>query len=1078
MNPSGNSSGSVFARLTGAFLGGNLSLLLMVISLLAGAVALSVTPREEEPQIVVPLADVIVRYPGGSAREVEQRVASRLERLLYQIDGVEYVYSMSRPGVAVATVRFYVGQDREKSLIKLYNKIFQNIDRTTPGITGWVVKPVEIDDVPVVNVALYSPRYDAYALTQVAEEVVDKLQHIPESARITLHGARPHTITVHPDVDQMKACSVSPMELVNAIQAANAQSRSGAFDLAGRRIEVETGPFLHSAGDLRNLMLTVYEKRPVYLADVARVEDGPGEVQSYTRIGFGPGQGALPACLKGGGRTYPAVTIAVAKKKGANAVELARRVEATVESLRGSVIPDPVLTRVTRDYGETANEKVNSLVENLLEAIVLVIGLVTLTMNWRVGLIVVLAVPVTYSLTLLVNLLLGYTINRVTLFALILSLGLLVDDPIVGVENIHRHLVLRRLPRLQAILAAMTEVISPVVVATLAIIVAFLPLFFITGMMGPYMRPMAVNVPVAMLCSLLVSVTLTPWLSHRILPRDSGAGHPEGGDATQTGIAALYRRVISPWIASPRAARRLLFIAGGLFAVAVLLPVVGAVPLKMLPFDNKNEFQVLLHMPEGTTLEKTANVAGRIEQYLRTLPEVTDFTTFVGTPSPMDFNGLVRHYYLREGANLADVRVNLLPRSRRVMDSHAIVLRIRNDLARLALQAGARIQILEVPPGPPVLSTIVAEVYGGPSTPYERLIEAAAGVRERMLREPGVVEVDDLVEAPQSKLFFRVDEEKAGLLGVSVQEVVQTMNLALDGMTAGTLHTPADRNELPILLQLPLGQRSDPQRLVSLAVKGQSGRPVEMGELGRFEETRIEPTIYHKNQERVVFVTAEASGRGPAYPVMALQRHFDRQPPAPDVRVRWNGEGEWKITIDAFRDLGIAFGAALVGIFVLLVYETGSYLLPVVIMLSIPLTAIGIMPGFALLNLVAGRTVGGYATPVFFTATAMIGMIALAGIVVRNGIILVDFIRQARGRGADLREAIIQSGAVRFRPIFLTAGAAMLGAWPITMDPIFSGLAWSLIFGLFASTAFTLVVIPVAYYLIFGSQPQPRQEAL
>jgi multidrug efflux pump subunit AcrB len=1064
---------SFMGRIVDSFLRGNLAVLLMIISLVAGAVALLVTPREEDPQIVVPLADVMVSYPGGSAEEVERLVASRLERLLYQIDGVEYVYSLSRPGMAVVTVRFYVGQDREASLIKLYNKIFQNIDKTTPGIAGWVVKPVEIDDVPIVNVALYSDRYTEHELYRVAEEAASRLQHIENSARVTIHGGQKRQIQVSLDPERLAAYQLSPMEIAGALKVANAQTVAGAFQKADREVLLETGPFLTSADEVRNLMVGMHAGRPVYLRDVAQVTDGPEEAVSYSRIGIctpNPQQlttNNIPA-------SFPAVTMAVAKKKGSNAVWVAHDVEKMLVAMRGDIIPDEVQVRITRNTGETANEKVTNLLESLVIAVITVIGLIALAMNWRVGLIVVIAVPITYALTLVVNYLAGYTINRVTLFALILALGLLVDDPIVGVENIYRHLAMRKLPRLQAISVAMNEVMPPVVLATLAVIVAFLPMFFITGMMGPYMRPMALNVPLAMLSSLIVAVAITPWLSNKLLKVE---GHEHDvGDVRQTLTYRVYSKVMLPLVQSRSKTWVLVGITAFLFVGSLVLALTGLVPLKMLPFDNKNEFQIVVDLPESATLERTDAVVREIESLLRTVPEVTDFTSTVGAASPMDFNGLVRHYYLRQGANVADVRVSLLPRKQREMDSHALVLRLRHDIAALAERTGSSLKLVELPPGPPVLSTLVAEVYGRPDQSYEELIAAGKIVGAQMRKEPGVVDVDDSVEAAQDKFFFRVDRDKAARNGIATADIVQTLQMALSGLPAGALHVPTEQNELPILLKLPRDKRSDLARLATLTVKGRGGVGVQLGELGAFETTQADKSIMHKNQERVVFVTGEMAGRGPAYAVLALQSWFKKHPLPAGIKVDWAGEGEWKITVDVFRDLGLAFAAALIGIYVLLAFQTGSYVLPGIIMLSIPLTMIGIMPGFWLLNALGNKPVGGFDNPVFFTATAMIGMIALAGIVVRNGIILVDFIKTSVERGDAVKDAILESGAVRFRPIALTAAAALLGAWPITLDPIFSGLAWSLIFGLFVSTVFTLIVIPLVYFWLVGGKKEPSPQ--
>jgi len=1057
---------SFLSRIIEAFLQGNLAILLIIISLLVGAAALYVTPREEEPQIVVPLADVMVMYPGGTAEEVEKMVSSRLERLLYQIDGVEYVYSMSRPEMAVVTVRFHVGQDRENSLVKLYNKIYQNLDRVTPGVTGWIIKPVEIDDVPIVNVALYSDDVDDHQLYRIAEEVVGKLQHIPDSARITIHGGRKRVAYVYLDPERLAAYDLSAMEVAGAIQISNAQMGSGQFEQGNQVVQVEAGPFIKDISEVGSLLVSLHQDRPVYLKDVATVQDGPEEVTSYSRIGFGPASQVADVTAEGK-ETYPAVTIAVAKKKGSNAVWVARQVEKKIQDLSETVLPDNVRYRITRDYGETANDKVNGLVKSLAEAIITVIALITFYMGWRTGTIVAIAVPITYSLVLLCNYLFGYTINRVTLFALILALGLVVDDPIVSVENIYRHLTMGGKKKLEAISIAINEVMPPVILATLAIIVSFLPMFFITGMMGPYMRPMALNVPLAMLMSMVVSFAITPWVSSKLLKKDTGHSE-EPYDITKTANYRLYRRVIMPFVGSRVKSLFLLFVIGVLFVVSVGLALTGHVPLKMLPFDNKNEIQVLIDPPEGTTLETTDAIVRQVENLLITMPEVTEYVSTVGTASPMDFNGLVRHYYMREGTNVADIRVNLLPRSDRQMSSHAIVLRMRNDIEAIAQSTGASIKLIEAPPGPPVLSTVVAEVYGDSRHSYDDLIQAAETVKQAMADVEGVVDIDDTVEASQQKLFFRVDREKAGRNGISTEDIVKTLRISLAGLQAGIVHKDTEQNELPIILRLPRAARSDVARLKTIVVKGRAGHNVQLGELGTFEENVQEKTIFHKNQERVVYVTAEMAGRGPAYAVLDLQKHFKENPPPQGIRLDWRGEGEWKITLDVFRDLGLAFSAALVGIYVLLVYETASYLIPIVIMLSIPLTMIGIMPGFALLNVIVNNPVGGYPDPVFFTATAMIGMIALSGIVVRNAIILIDFIQAQVKLGKTLKDAIVESGAVRFRPIFLTAGTTTLGAWPITLDPIFSGLAWSIIFGMIVSTAFTLVVIPVVYYLLYG----------
>jgi len=1077
-------------RIVSVFLRGNLSILLIILSLAVGIIALLVTPREEEPQIIVPVADVIVQAPGASAEEVEKLIATRLEKLLYQIDGVEYVYSVSKPGMAVVTARFYVGEDREKSLIKLYNKVYSNQDLVPPIVTGWVVKPVEIDDVPIVNLTFASCQLDEFALRRIAEEAESRVQSVPNTGRTYIVGGQPRTVLVRLDPGKMAAYGVAVGDIRRALQAMNVSVQAGSFSRENQEYLVTAGEFFRTIDEVRRLIVGVVDNRPVYLTDVAEVSDGPDEPRSYCRLRLGPAaqfskivgsaHGMLDApttqSLVCAG-DFPAVTLAVAKKKGTNAVWVARAVERAVEEMRGTVIPENVQVVITRDYGETANDKVNELVDGLLLAIITVVALLALTLGWREAFIVAVAIPIVYSLTLLVNYLFGYTINRVTLFALILALGLIVDDPIVDVENIYRHLKMRLKPPLDAVLEAVNEVRPPVILATFAVIVSFLPMFFITGMMGPYMRPMAVNVPLAMLMSLVVALTITPWMSYHVLKGHAVEHHTsysvEGDEEKEsdTMIVIMRRiahRVLLPFLHSPVLRWALLLFILGMMGFCGYLVLAKKVPLKMLPFDNKNEFQVVIDMPEGTSLERTAAAADSIARYLATVPEVVNVTTYVGEPSPTDFNGLIRQYYFRIGPHFADIRVNLAPKKKREMQSHAILLRLRHQIEELAKQSGATVKLVEVPPGPPVTATITAEVYGAPNLPYSALQESAEALRQRLAAKEAVVDTDSTIEANQPKYVFVVDREKAALSGVSVAEIASTLATFLNGDVPSILHSPYEVNPLSIKLRLPRADRSSVERLASVYVRGMKGNLVQLGEIGKFQLVTEDQSIYHKNLNRVVYVFAETAGRAPAEVILETQSELKKSPPKAGTHIVWTGEGEWKITVDVFRDLGLAFAAALFGIYILLVYDTGSYLLPVIIMLSIPLTIIGIMPGFWLLNLVSNRPVGGFQNPVFFTATAMIGMIALSGIVVRNSIILIDFIHLRLREGVALWQAIVDSVAVRIRPIFLTAGAAMLGAWPITLDPIFSGLAWSLIFGLFVSTAFTLVVVPVVYWVIYA----------
>jgi multidrug efflux pump subunit AcrB len=1136
----------VLSRLVGIFLGSNLSAMLIVFSLLAGGAALLLTPREEDPQIIVPLADVYVSFPGHSAHEVEQLVATPLERILYQIDGVEYVYSMARENQAVITVRFYVGQDRERSLVKLFKKLNENTDIVPPGVASWVVKPVEIDDVPIVTLTLTpSPSSsppsggagtgergaDSYALRRVGEEVVERLAGIPGVSRAYVVGGEPRTVRVDLEPERLQAYSLSPLEVQRAVAGANVLLPGGEFTQNDAVRRIDAGLAVRRPEQVAQLVVGVFGGRPVFLKDVAVVRDGPAEVTSYVRHGWGPARGfeerpGSPGTIIGEAvhsptaESTPAVTIALAKKKGTNAVRVADTVLREADRLRRETLPDNIELIVTRNSGLTADDKVNELIEALGVAILIVIALLTLTLGWRAAFIVAVAVPVVFGLTLAVNLVAGYTINRVTLFALILALGLLVDDPIVDVENISRHFELRQAASPEIVLEAVAEIRPPLISATLAVIVSFLPMFFITGMMGPYMAPMALNVPIAMLMSMLVAFTITPWLSYHVLRRRYWASHaaqtkdsPQGEETydpevlRKTLLYRFFRPLMAPLLASRRNAVLFLGVIGLLTVAAMGLAATRSVPLKMLPFDNKNELLLVLDLDEGTTLERTSAAVQGFEAFLARVPEVTDFTSYVGQPGPIDFNGLVRHYYLRQGSHRADIRVNLVGKKHRRQQSHGIGLRLRDELTAMAARHSARLKIVELPPGPPVLSTAVAEVYGRPDHTYEDLLAAAQTVAQRFRAEPGMVDIDDIHEAPVEKLVFVTDQEKAALAGVPVAEVAETIRIGLDGASSETIRAEAERNPLRLVLRLPRPLRSSIHDLAHMQIKGTGGQLVPLAELGYWDTMRVDQTIYHKNLERVVYVLGETAGRPPAecvVDIMADRRDqqallaagsegvqpvgsgylatAEPRPVAkrayfqngsgiawsvPDgIRVEFAGEGEWKITLDVFRDLGLAFAAALLMIYVILVAQTGSFLIPLVVMLAIPLTLLGVMPGFYVLNAAAGQSVGGYADPVFFTATAMIGMIALAGIVTRDSIILVDFIGLAVSRGRPLFDAIMESRVVRLRPILLTAGAAMLSSLPITLDPIFSGLGWSLIFGLFASTLFTLFVIPVTYWLI------------
>ncbi len=1050
------------------FLSGQLSVLLIILAVSLGAAAILLTPREEEPQIVVPLADVFVNFPGASAEEVEKLVATPLERLLWQIDGVEYVYSVSSRGMAIVTVRFYVGEDRERSLVKLHNQIASHIDEAPPGVAGWVIKPIEIDDVPIVTVALYSKVYDDHVLRRIAEEVRARLDTVKNISRTRVVGGRPLEVRVEMSSEEASGRGVTGLEVYQALAAADASLRAGGFSRANRSFEVHSGPFVSSAEDVASLIVGVHAGRPVYVRDVARVTAVPQEARHYTRIGMGPtGPGG-----GSNGETYPAVTLAVAKKQGTNAVEVADEVLERLEELERKVIPGEVELITTRNYGETADDKVNELLKSLLFAMVTVVGLLIFTLGWREGVIVALAVPISFALALFVNYIFGYTVNRVTLFALILTLGLVVDDPIANVDNIQRHILMRRRDPFNATLAAVKELLPPVIMSTLAIIVSFLPMFFITGMMGPYMQPMAINVPLTVTFSTVAALSIVPWAAYQLLKGKASKGAMEQGEglgeSTPGWIRSFYRWLVEPLLQRRSMRFGLLLLVFFLLGVSGLLIVTRQVPMKMLPFDNKNELQLVIDMPEGTTLETTDAVVRAFETELFTIPEVEHFESFVGTYSPIDFNGLVRHYYFRQAGHQADIRIGLASKKKRVQQSHEIGLRIRDRMTAVAERYGANLYIVESPPGPPVIATITTEVYGPPDVPYQALIDASYTVMDRMREEEGVVDIDHSAEAPHLRIDYVLDKEKAGLHGIRTDGVVRTLRIALEGGEPATVHRVGERDPMAVHLQLPREQRSGITELGRIRVKGMQGELVELAEIGSFRKVSNDQPIYHKNLERVVYVFAEMAGRAPAEAILDMSSYFGENPLPQDIWLQWAGEGEWKITIRVFRDLGIAFGAAMIGIYILLVIQTASFLMPLVIMTAIPLTAIGIIPGFWLLNLLTSEMIGSFENPVFFTATAMIGMIALGGIVVRNAIVLIEFIQGSLREGKPVREAILDSGAVRMRPILLTAATTALGAWPITLDPIFSGLAWALIFGLFASTAFTLIVVPVMYYVIYG----------
>jgi len=1038
-----------FAR---AFIDSKLTPLVILASLALGTFAVLMLPREEEPQIKVPMIDIFVGMPGASAREVEERVTKPMEKLLWEIPGVEYIYSTSSPGGAMAVVRFYVGEDEEDSIVKLNQKMFANFDLIPPGATPPLIKPRSIDDVPILALTLWSRRYGPFELRRIAAQVHDVIKQVPDVSAVEIIGGQRREIRVTLDEARLAAYALTPLEIHQALAAANRRLPAGSFAAANREFVLETGDFLRNAGDVASVVVGVFQNKPVYLRDVARVEDGGEEPAQY--VHYAGRDGAF----------HPAVTLAVSKRKATNAITVAHNVLARVEKLRGSVIPPEVELTITRHYGETAAEKSNELLLHMMIAVISVSLLIGVTLGRRESLIVFIAIPVTLALTLAVFYLYGYTLNRITLFALIFSIGILVDDAIVVVENIARHARLpinRNRPLMAVAVEAVDEVGNPTILATLTVIAAILPMAFVGGLMGPYMRPIPVGASAAMIFSLIVAFLVTPWAAVRILK--FGRGHHEG--EREDVFTRLYRHVMRPLL--ERTPLRWAFLTGVVVLLlgSVALLFTGFVKVKMLPFDNKSEFQVIIDMPEGTTLEETERVTRALALPLLEQPEVVNVQTYTGTAAPYNFNGLVRHYFLRRGSNVADIQVNLLNKHERDLQSHDIAKRVRDLLTPIAQRYGARIKVAEVPPGPPVLQTLVAEVYG-PS--LEGRLAIARQIRELFEKTEGVVDVDWYVEDDQPKIRFLVDREKAALHGISQDEVARTLRIASAGEPAGLLHVDSEKEDLPIVLRLERAARSDVERLKTLRLKARDGSLVPLSELVRVEQTVHEKSIYHKNLMPVTYVTADVAGaiESPVYAILKLGREISRirlpegytieqytaRLPSDESRYAMKWDGEWHITYEVFRDLGLAFGAVLILIYVLVVGWFQSFLTPLVIMAAIPFSLVGILPAHGLLN-------------AFFTATSMIGFIAGAGIVVRNSIILVDFIELRLKQGMPLKDAVVDAGAVRFRPMLLTAAAVVVGAAVILFDPIFQGLAISLMAGEVASLLLSRMTVPIVYFM-------------
>ncbi|HEX8985180.1 MAG TPA: efflux RND transporter permease subunit [Bryobacteraceae bacterium] len=1042
----------VAGRFAHAWIDSKLTPLVIVASLALGAFSVWKLPREEEPQIKVPMIDLFVGLPGASPREVEERVTKPMEKLLWEIPGVEYIYSTSSPGGSLAIVRFRVGEDEEKSIVKLNQKMFANLDLIPQGATQPLIKPRSIDDVPILALTFSSSRYGPFELRRVAAQVHDTVKQAPDVSAATLIGGEPREVRVTLDEGKLAAYSLTPVQIYGALAGGNRRLEAGHFSAGNRDFLLETGEFLRTPDDVRNVVVAVAGGKPVYVRDVATVSDGGAEPVDYVQYAAG-------------GKFQPAVTLAISKRKGTNAVEVSDNVLRRIEPLKGSVIPSDVQVTITRHYGETAAEKSNELLLHMLIAVISVSVLIWITLGHRESLIVFTAIPVTLALTLTVFYLYGYTLNRITLFALIFSIGILVDDAIVVVENVVRHARLPAnagRPLKDVAVEAVDEVGNPTILATLTVIAAILPMAFVGGLMGPNMRPIPVGASAAMIFSIAIAFVVTPWAAVRLLKVHEAHAQGEREDR----LTRFYRHIMRPLLARP--ALRWGFLGGvaALLIGAMALVYVGFVKVKMLPFDNKSEFQVIVDMPEGTTLEQTALVTRALAVRALEQPEVVNLQTYVGTASPYNFNGLVRHYYLRRGSNVADIQVNLLSKGERSLQSHAIAKAVRNRLLPVARQYNARIKVAEVPPGPPVLSTLVAEVYG---PTQEGQISVARQMRDLFDRTDGVVDVDWYVEDDQPKYRLNVDREKAALHGISAGDIARTMRIASAGESAGLLHVDSEKEDVPIDLRLGRAARSDVDRLLDLKIAGQDGRLVPLSELTKAELSTAERSIYHKNLMPVTYVTADVAGamESPVYAILKLGpeiakfnipggyklEQYTATLPESDARYAMKWDGEWHITYEVFRDLGLAFAAVLILIYVLVVGWFQSFLTPLVIMAAIPFSLVGILPAHGLLG-------------AFFTATSMIGFIAGAGIVVRNSIILVDFVELRLREGMPLREAVIDAGAVRFRPMLLTAAAVVVGAAVILFDPIFQGLAIALMAGEIASLALSRMTVPIVYYMV------------
>lgn len=1054
-------SGSIAKK----FLLSEITPLLALVAFLLGLFAVMVTPREEEPQINVTFANVFIPFPGASAKEVEQLVSLPAEQILSELVGLKHIYSVSKPGMSVLTVQFKVGEDRTQAIVRLYNALYSKQDWLPAnfGTLSPIIKPKGIDDVPIVTLTLWTkdPARGAFDLRKVANTIETELKRVKGTRDIYTLGGPQQVVHVLLDPAALAAHNLSVSDLRKALQASNATQPSGSMVTNNREISVQTGIFLTTPEEVQNLVVGVNGGKPIFLRDVATVKQSFDQAEQYAWFGTGPSSHAKNINDKG---EFPAVTIAIAKQPGSNAVSIANQVIKRVEQLKGVFIPEGVEVTVTRNYGATADAKAKQLIGKLGFATFFVVLLVYFALGKREAVIVGGAVIITLAATLFASWAWGFTLNRVSLFALIFSIGILVDDAIVVVENIHRHMSMGGKKLVEAIPVAVDEVGGPTILATFTVIAALLPMAFVSGLMGPYMSPIPINASMGMFISLVIAFVVTPWLANKILAHQEF--HHEQSSLDEK-LYNLFKKHVSPYLNREKgqpARRKMLKIVIALIILSVALVAVKLVVLKMLPFDNKSEFQIVVDMPEGTALERTARVVRELGQYIAKVPEVSDYQAYVGGAAPINFNGLVRQYYLRQGSHVGDLQVNLVDKTERDRKSHQIALAMRDDLQNIGKKLGANIKVVEVPPGPPVMSPLVVEVYG---LDYKGQIYFAQRIRKIFEDTEDIVDIDDTIEASAPKIIIKVDQQKAAQLGIPQTDVVTTIHAALSGEDASYVHPIDVKYPLPIRLELSVADKANIQSLLALHVRGKNGNVIPLSEIVTLIDTHTEQPIYHKDMLPVVYVTGDMAGDldSPLYGMFDIrsqlstmqidgnkphQQRLISQPENPyEYSIKW--DGEWQITYETFRDMGIAYAMGLILIYLLVVAQFKSYLVPLIIMAPIPLTIIGVMPGHAL-----------WGTQ--FTATSMIGMIALAGIIVRNSILLVDFINQQVEEGMAFEEAVIRSGAVRAKPIVLTGLAAMLGALFILDDPIFSGLAVSLIFGILVSTILTLVIIPIMYY--------------